>query len=319
MKKSKKYLKFLALMVIVAFTIISFSSCSDDDDGMIDPPQMMTIADIVANNANFSMLKTALERTGLDVVLGGDGEFTVFAPDNDAFGAAGLSNDDLENLPVDTLKDILLYHTIASEVKAADVPAGPNAGVEAANGVMVYLTNNSQGVFVNGIQVNQADIEASNGVVHVIGNVLMPPVGNIVETAQSNEALSYLVAAVLRASEGQTNVAALLSGTDVFTVFAPTNAAFQAAGFATIADINNADPDALTAILTYHVTNGRIFSSDLMDGQEVPMLNGDTTMIGLVGGATVMGVNNTEASNIIITNIVATNGVVHVIDQVLLP
>lgn len=319
MKKSKKHLKFLALMVIAGFAIFSFSSCSDDDDGMPNPPQTMTIADIVAGNANFSMLKTALERTGLDEVLQGDGKFTVFAPDNDAFGAAGLSNDDLENLPVDTLKDILLYHTITSEVKAADVPAGPNAGVEAANGDMVYLTNNSQGVFVNGIQVNQADIEASNGVIHVIGNVLIPPVGNIVETAQANEALSYLVAAVLRASEGQTNVAALLSGTDVLTVFAPTNAAFQAAGFATIADINNADPDDLTAILTYHVTNGRIFSSDLMDGQEVPMLNGGNTMIGLGGGASIKGVSNAEASKIIIFNILATNGVVHVIDRVLLP
>lgn len=320
MKNSKKYLKFLALMLIAGVTLISFTSCSSDDDGIEpEPPMSTTITDIVANNPDFSMLKKAVVRTGLDEVLAGDGEFTVFAPNNDAFAAAGLTNDDLENLPVEALKNILLYHTLTTAVKAADVPAGPNAEVEAANGNMLYVTNNSNGVFVNGIKVIQADIEASNGVIHVIGNVLMPPVGNIVETAQANDALSFLVAAVLRASEGETDVVAVLSGADPLTVFAPTNDAFQAAGFETIADIQDADPDGLAAILTYHVAAGRVFSSDLMNGQEVSMLNGETTTINLDGMPTVKGIGNTEASNIIITDIVATNGVVHVIDRVLLP
>lgn len=315
-----KSLKPLTVMMLVSLALFTFTSCSSDDDNMIDPPESeATITDIVAENPNFSMLKTAVVRTGLDETLASDGEFTVFAPDNDAFGAAGLSMEDIENLPVEVLKDILLYHTLTSMVSAADVPAGPNAAVETANGNSVYLTNNDQGVFVNGIMVNQADIEASNGVIHAIGNVLMPPVGNIVETAQANDDLSFLVAAVLRASEGETNVAAVLSGDDPLTVFAPTNEAFQAAGFETIADIESADPDDLAAILTYHVTAGWVFSSDLMDGQEAPMLNGETTTIGLSGMPTVMGMSNEEASNIVMTNIVTTNGVVHVIDRVLLP
>lgn len=317
----KKSYKSLTLMMLVSFVLFSFTACSSDDDNTtIDPPgDEATITDIVANNPSFSMLKAAVVRTGLDEVLASDAEFTVFAPNNDAFGAAGLSNDDVENLPVQTLKDILLYHTVTSMVIAADVPAGPNAAVETANGNSIYLTNNDQGVFVNGVMVNQADIEASNGVIHVIGNVLMPPVGNIVETAQGNDDLSFLVAAVLRSSEGEVNVAAVLSGDNALTVFAPTNEAFQNAGFETIADIEIADPDDLAAILTYHVTSGWVFSSDLIDNQEVPMLNEETTTIGLSGMPTVMGMNNDEASNIVITNIVTTNGIVHVIDRVLLP
>jgi uncharacterized surface protein with fasciclin (FAS1) repeats len=102
-------------------------------------------------------------------------------------------------------------------------------------------------------------------------------------------------------------------------VFAPTNAAFRAAGFATVNDINNADPATLTSILTYHVIAGRIFSSDLTQGAQPTTLNTGKLTISLTGGATVKGNSNTVASNIIATNIMATNGVVHVIDRVLLP
>ena len=137
--------------------------------------------------------------------------------------------------------------------------------------------------------------------------------------AQADTSLSYLVAAVLRASQGSTNVAQVLSGNGPFTVFAPTNNAFRAAGFATIASIQMADPNTLASILTYHVIGARVFSSDLSNGEMAPTLNGENVTIGLMSGATVKGMKNTTPSNIIATNIVATNGVIHVIDQVLLP
>ncbi|MEP6950484.1 MAG: fasciclin domain-containing protein [Ginsengibacter sp.] len=102
-------------------------------------------------------------------------------------------------------------------------------------------------------------------------------------------------------------------------MYLPTNNAFRAAGFATINDINAADPNTLTGILTYHVIAGRVFSSDLADGAQPATLNGGKVTIGLTTGATVKGNSNASPSNIIITNIVATNGVIHVIDKVLLP
>ncbi|MEP7232596.1 MAG: fasciclin domain-containing protein, partial [Ginsengibacter sp.] len=214
---------------------------------------------------------------------------------------------------------ILLYHTLGAKVLAAQVPAGPNAAVATAGGDSIFLTSNANGVFVNGIKVTQADVAATNGVIHVIGSVLMPPAGNIVEIAQADTTFSLLVAAVLRASQGSTNVAQVLTGAGPFTVFAPTNNAFRAAGFPDAASIQAAEPDVLTSILTYHVIGARVFSSDLSDGLQPTTVNGGKVTIGLTAGATVKGNANTTASNIIATNIVATNGVIHVIDQVLLP
>jgi uncharacterized surface protein with fasciclin (FAS1) repeats len=148
---------------------------------------------------------------------------------------------------------------------------------------------------------------------------LIPPVGNIVQTAVANPDFSLLVAAVLRASQGNTNVAALLSSNGPFTVFAPTNAAFKKIGFNTAADFLTKNPDDLTPILAYHVISGRIFSSDLSNGITPAMFAGGNTTITLTGGPQIKGNGNSTASNIVKTDLVATNGVIHVIDQVLLP
>src|SRR5205085_170457 len=114
------------------------------------------------------------------------------------------------------------------------VPAGPNAKVVTAGGDSVFVTRNASGVYINGVKVVTPDIAASNGVIHVIEKVLMPPAGNLVQVASADTTFSYLVAAVVRASTGTTNVAAALSANSILTVFAPTNNAFRKAGFATI-------------------------------------------------------------------------------------
>lgn len=315
---SNKILKPLTKIAVVGIVLFSLISCSDDDESP-NPQQPSTITDIVVNNPNFSMLKTAVIKADLAETLAGNGSFTIFAPDNDAFAASGITSAAIEAMSVDDLTDILLYHALDTEVSAANVPAGPNAAVGTINGSSIYLTKNSSGVFVNGTKVKQADVEASNGVIHVISNVLMPPSGTIVETAQANENLSFLVAAVIRASEGDTDVLGALMSDGPLTVFAPTNQAFIAAGFPDIASIQAADPNTLTAILTYHVIAARAFSSDLVDGANLPTLNAGTIEVALGATATVKGDSNTTPSNIVAVNILTTNGVVHVIDQVLLP
>lgn len=304
---------FLSFAIIVLFN--GFVSCKKVNN----PVPQQTITGVVTTNPDFTLLASAVQKAGLSQTLSSTGPFTVFAPNNNAFQASGITSDAINTLSADQLKAILLYHTLTSKVVSANVPAGPNAPVATANGDSIYLTKNSNGVFVNGVKVIQADVAASNGVIHVIENVLMPPTGNLVVTAQSDTSFSYLVAAVLRASQGSTNVAGVLSGNGPFTVFAPTNQAFRNAGFPTIASIQAADPNTLATILTYHVIAGRIFSSDLSNGAMPATLNGEQVTIGLTNGAMVKGVKNSTASNIIKTNIVATNGVVHVIDQVLLP
>jgi uncharacterized surface protein with fasciclin (FAS1) repeats len=263
----------------------------------------------------FTYLAVALARTGLISTLANlESSYTLFAPTDDAFNAAGFNSiQDILKAPKEVLVPILTYHVLGAKVLSTQVPAGPNAAVKTVNGANAYVTSNSKGVFINGTPVIVANVKAANGVIHVIDRILIPPVGNIVATAVANPDFSYLVAAVLRASEGGTNVAGLLSGDGPFTVFAPTNDAFKKAGFNTIADIMNTNPDALTPILAYHVIGARIFSSDLSNGITPAMFAGGTTTI------TLTGTNNAMAANIIKTDIVATNGVIHVIDGVLLP
>lgn len=310
-------LKKSALILAVTSTVL-FSACSKDDDEEMAADQ--TITQVVVSNNSFSLLETAVVHVGLADVLSGNGPFTVFAPNNEAFAAAGLDTEaKIKAVPVETLKKILLYHVLGQRVPSSGIANASNTPVKTAAELDVFITKNASGVFVNGASVIQADVMASNGVIHVINTILMPPMGNIVQAAQANPNFSFLVAAVLRASQGGTNVAQVLSGQGPMTVFAPTNQAFMNAGFANVAAIQAADPAVLTSILTYHVIGARIFSSDLTEGAKPATVNGGTVSITLAGGAKVKGNKNTTTSVISPANMVTTNGVIHVVDQVLLP
>ncbi len=311
-----KKLKFIAAALLV--TVGVFSSCKKNNDNM-NMSGNASITALVSSSANLSLLRTAVVRAGLAEQLSQSGTFTVFAPDNDAFVAADLGTAEKINaVPVDQLRAILLYHVLGQVNTAASIPAGTTE-VTTANTAKAYVVKNGSAVSINGAVVKQADVQASNGVVHVINKVLMPPSGNIVTMAQNNTNLSFLVAAIVRASTGSTNVAQVLSGTGPYTVFAPTNAAFVRAGFNTVADIQAADPNTSASILTYHVIGARVFSSNLTEGAEPTTLNGAKVRITLSGGAKVKGNSNTAATNISATDMIATNGVIHVIDDVLLP
>jgi hypothetical protein len=314
----KNYLKLI--LGLLAFSFIVFSCDDNDDDGMMQTDKTITM--LVSENSNLTLLRAAVLRAGLANTLSADGTMTVFAPTNEAFAAAGLGTEAAINaVPVETLKGILMYHVLSQKYAAANIPNGTTELTTASN-AKAYVTKNTRGVYVNGnAMVTTSDVNASNGVVHIINKVLMPPSQNIVQLAQSNTNLSYLVAAVVRASQGSTNVAAALStsSTTGMTVFAPTNQAFINAGFATTDAIMAANPDTLASILTYHVIGARVFSSDLTEGAMPTTLNGGKVTITLTGGAKVKGSANATASNITATDILATNGVVHVIDQVLLP
>lgn len=306
------------LPMLLAFgALASFTSCDDDDPVPVDN----SITSKVVADANFSTLELAVGRASLAATLSGTGPFTVFAPDNAAFAAAGITEAVLNSLTSAQVSAILLYHTIPAKILAADVPAGPNAKVVTAGGDSVFVTRNAAGVFVNGIQVTQANIEASNGVVHKVGRVINPPSGNIVATATA-AGLDSLVKAVLRATNGpggDPTLAGTLSSATL-TVFAPTNAAFTSLLSAlSLTDINQIPMATLLAVLRYHVVGGRAFSSDLANGN-LAMLAGGNTTISLTSGATIKGNGNgANASNITATNIMCRNGVVHLIDRVLLP
>lgn len=319
--KQKNPFNLTALMLFSGLLV--FSSCSKDDDP--NPAPSNTITDIVVNGASFSTLETAVLKANLQATLSGAGPYTVFAPDNAAFTASGITTTTLNSLTQAQVQSILLYHTIGAKILAADVPAGPNAKVITASGDSVFVTKNASGVYVNGIKVNTADVGADNGVIHTIGKVLIPASGNIVETSISS-GLDSLVKAVTRATSapgGDPTLAATLSSAKL-TVFAPTNAAFtQLLGALSLTRIDDIPIATLLAVLRYHVVGGRAFSSDLANGN-LAMLAGGNAAINLTngtgGGPTITGNGNgSNRSNIIATNIVCRNGVVHLIDRVLLP
>ena len=319
MKSTK--MKLLKSVVLLACVSVFTVACNKNDGETVSN----TITDVVVANADFSTLKAAVTKADLRETLKGPGPFTVFAPDDAAFAGSGITSSVLNSLTAAQVKAILLYHTIPSKILAADVPAGPNAKVITASGDSVFVTKNANGVFINGIKVKTADVAADNGVIHVIGRVLIPPSENIVETASAS-GLDSLVKAVTRAATapgGDPTLVTALSNSKV-TVFAPTNGAFRellsSLGLSKIDDIPVA---TLLAVLKYHVVANRAFSSDLSNGNLVMVAGGSTTVNltnGTTGGPTITGNGNAgNKSNIISTNIVCRNGVVHLIDKVLLP
>jgi uncharacterized surface protein with fasciclin (FAS1) repeats len=275
----------------------------------------------VASGSNFTLLAAAATKAGLVNTLKGAGPYTLFAPTDSAFMASGITMATINSLSAGTIDSVLLYHTLDSKVTSSQLPAGPNATVITASGDSIFVTNNVNGVFVNGIEVLTANISASNGVIHTIGRVLVPSFGqNIVQKLASDSNFSFLVAALARARQGSISGTVLLSSAGPFTVFAPINNAFRAAGFPDTAAINVANPTSLFDTLMYNIITPKVFSSDFTNGETPATFIGGTVTISLSGnGATVKGKSNSGASNIIATNLVATNGVIHVIDQVLLP
>jgi len=311
----KMAVKRVGILALAAFLL---TACRDEDE-----PQPLTITDVVANSENFTLLEAAVLRAGLADALR-TGSLTVFAPTDEAFRAAGFADAAaISAASPQMLQSILQYHAINNRVPAGALPIADNAPQQSllsTNGTL-FISRNNEGVTVNGARVIQPDVAASNGVIHVINRVLMPPTQSIVELAQGNPNFSLLVAAVLRAG---TNVLTALTtnAPNGLTVFAPTNAAFQAAGFANEAAINAANPATLATILTYHVVPGRVFSTLVPNGADVTTAQGGTirTTVSTTGGVTLLGRgNNNQVANVTTANLLTTNGVVHIIDRLLLP
>jgi uncharacterized surface protein with fasciclin (FAS1) repeats len=273
-----------------------------------------TIKDLVVLDPNFSILKAAVVKAGLADALS-QGSLTVFAPDNAAFAASNISEATINSLPVEALTGILLYHVVGAAVPSSAVPASDT--VNSLLETNIYASKNSNGVFVNGISVKAADVKAANGVIHVISKVLIPPTKSIAELVVGDADLTLLLAAVVRAG-----LVDAVSAAGKYTVFAPTNKAFENAGLTTADAINALPAEAVAAIVKAHIFGTNVFSSDLTAGATVPTLEaGKSLVVGLTPPSVQIVGSANPVSNIILSavNITATNGVVHKIDRVLLP
>ncbi|MGQ1911435.1 fasciclin domain-containing protein [Marinifilum sp. RC60d5] len=276
--------------------------------------EQQSIADIASANSDFTSLVAALDKAELVETLDGEGMFTVFAPTNqafqDLFTDLGISG--IDDVSAEDLTQILLYHVLASKVMAADINTG-YVETLATNSpdmdpVTLYL-NNEDGVYLNKeTMVTTADIEAFNGVIHIVDKVLLPP--NVVEIAIANASFEHLVAAVVKA-----DLAGALSDDGPFTIFAPTDAAFEALFVELgVNGIEDLSAETLSPILLYHVVSGNVRAEDVTTGM-VPTLN-ETNDLNIDTSSGVVINTNT---NVVATDVQGTNGVIHVIDKVLLP
>ncbi|HEU4745106.1 MAG TPA: fasciclin domain-containing protein [Anaerolineales bacterium] len=281
-----------------------------------------TIVDIAVEDGRFTNLVAAVQAAGLAETLSGEGPFTVFAPTDDAFAALPEGTLDSLLLPENKqqLTDILLYHVVPGRVMASDVAGLDGKMADTAlEGKQIAIKVDMGSVYLNeNTKVIITDIEASNGVIHVVDTVLMPPSGetatgamDIVDTAVADGRFTTLVTAVQAAELVDT-----LKGEGPFTVFAPTDDAFAALPEGTLETLLLPEnKQQLTDILLYHVVPGKVMAADVVGLTSAPTVLGKDATVKVEDGTVFLN-DNVE---IIITDIETSNGVIHVIDTVLLP
>jgi uncharacterized surface protein with fasciclin (FAS1) repeats len=314
------WLKRLGLASLLGLTAL-LAACWDDSSNT--PPPVDIVATASAD-PNLSILVEAVTAADLVSTLQGPGPFTVFAPTNAAFTALlaelGLSKEQLfADKPL--LTSVLTYHVLDSEVPAASVPAGePITSLQGgyfkidAVGSALVVTDGRNRTS----NITATDIEASNGVIHVVDKVLLPADKTVVGTAVAiatgaTPEFTLLVEALTAA-----NLVDTLSGPGPFTVFAPTDAAFAdlLVELGLTKDELFADTTLLTTVLTYHVVPGLVLKAQVPVGSPITTVEGDTFT---VDSSLVITDQASRTSNITATDVLASNGVIHVIDKVILP
>lgn len=292
-----------AALVVLPATLAGAGTCSSKS-------AKADIVDTAKAAGSFETLLAAAQAAGLAEALKGEGPFTVFAPTDEAF--AKLPEGTIPALLEDTeqLAAILKYHVVPGKVMAADVTQ-----VESANSLLgqAIPVSTEDGVQVAGAKVIKTDIACSNGVIHVVDSVMMPK--NVVEIAQSAGTFSTLLAAAEAAGLVDT-----LTSSGPFTIFAPTDDAFAALPEGTIAELLKPEnKDQLAAILTYHVVPGKVTADQVVGLSEATTVQGGTLDIAIQkDGDAVTGVM-VDNAKVLQTDIIASNGVIHVIDAVVLP
>lgn len=267
---------------------------------MAEGPSLVEVAE---ENGNFETLIDLAENVGLTTTLQFLGPFTAFAPTDDAFAALDVNPADLT---AEQLQYVLSYHVLQGEVPSSALETAQ--AVPSAAGELLYITAGESGVFVNGSsEVTIPDVNATNGIIHVIDSVLLPnafiPVTGIV-------AKNYDLTTLLELALDRPDIVSTLSGDGTFTVFAPTNEAFEAV----LAENPGLTDEQITEILTYHVLTSTVLSADLEDGQSVETLQGENITVSIDGESVLI-----NSSNVITADLEGSNGVVHIIDAVLLP
>jgi transforming growth factor-beta-induced protein len=323
--------RFTMLFAVVMVAALALAACGPQSTPTPAPtkvpptavppteaPMAKDIVDTAVADGRFTTLVAAVQAAELVDTLKGEGPFTVFAPTDDAFAKlpAGTIDELLKPENKQKLTDILLYHVVAGKVMAADVTALTSAKTVLGKDVTIKVDMGN--VYINEAKVIITDIETSNGVIHVIDSVLLPPAedammekNTIVDIAVADGRFKTLVAAL-----GAAELVETLSGEGPFTVFAPTDDAFAALPAGTVESmLLPENKQKLTDILLYHVVSGKVMAADVVGLTSAPTVLGKNITITVKDGKVFLN----DTVQVIITDIEASNGVIHVIDAVLLP
>lgn len=307
-------LKYSWLLGLVLAGLIGLTGCDNDDDGPATPTN--TLKQVVDADAELTLFKAAIARGELETFLTGPGPFTLIAPTNAAFNAIGITTEaDINAIDKNTLITLLTYHIIPSRRLIVEIPVGPNAPITTQGGLSLYASKTGGATYINGIVISTADVTASNGVVQKVGRVVSPPLLNvpgILGLNGTNSNYKLFLQAINKAG-----VSATFTASPV-TAFVPTNAAMIAAGYDSTTIANTAAA-TLSPIVRYHaVAATRLYSSEFKTDSLKTALN---TKFHLQKGAPskVKGLTNAGYIDVTLTDITATNGVIHVINGVLKP
>lgn len=268
------------------------------------------IVDTAVKAGSFNTLVAAVKAAGLVDTLKGNGPFTVFAPTDEAFAKlpAGTVETLLKPENRDQLVAVLTYHVVPARVTARDAFSATHAPT--VNGQKIDVNATLAGIKIDNANVVKSDIQCSNGIIHVIDSVILPATKNIPETATEAGTFNTLLAAAKAAG-----LVDALSGKGALTVFAPTDEAFAKLPQGTVENLLKPENKAqLAAILKYHVVSGRVFASDAIKAGRATTLQGQNLMVSY--GADGVRIND---ARVIAPNLETTNGVIHVIDSVILP
>jgi transforming growth factor-beta-induced protein len=302
-------------VAIATAALLFMSSCKKDET---TPTPTKNIVQLAQSNSDLSTLVTALNAANLTSVLSGTGPFTVFAPSNAAFAKLAPGVLDLLIANPSALADVLKYHVVSGKVLSSNLKSGMVQTL--LTGKTIDVTASGMGVMLNGTSsVTTADVKATNGVVHIIDEVLLPPgfempKKSIAAIASETPSLSILVQALTKFPD----LVSALSTSGSFTVFAPTNDAFAALLAATgQTSLNDIPESVIERLLKYHVIAGAsLMSGDLTDGQmAATLLSAEDKITVGINGADV----KINQANVTTANIEASNGVIHIVDAVLVP
>jgi uncharacterized surface protein with fasciclin (FAS1) repeats len=325
---SKRFFLFLFLLPALA---VMPASCKKDSTPAGSDSYNNRLGFIMSDNFDLTLFNVGLTYTHYSDTLLQPGPYTVLAPSDEAFEAAGYGDAVAVQAAGGLMNQIIGYHILRGTYELNLLPYEFNQEIQTLSGAAMYVThwvkNGDTVLTINGASIQSLNVPASNGLYQVLNQVLSPAVyTNVQQAITADSSLTYFNAALLRSG-----LAATLQGTGPFTVFAPTNAAFRTAGYATTDTLNQMDPGVLTVLLNYHILSGRRFVNDYILTTDVTntslqaMLDGNNVTVQLIpsgtpgsySGITVQGSGNTTVSNLVRQNVLAGNGVLHTIDQVL--